>query len=166
MGLTESTGYERKRLESWYWQSAGRLSAVLRAVAFLAQFVLLPISSIRKIAVAAVIVGLALAPLPVGSMHSELSQTFAEAADGLETASQFDLAHGHSHDDDAAEHRSDSHTPGHDAADHSHQFAFLLPAGGHQNGALLSCWSRLETGLPDPAHCHGLERPPRLPLSI
>lgn len=166
MGPRESTGYERSSPEVRFQLTAGFLDALSRVIAIFVQLVLLAVMRTRTLAVAAVVFGLALAPLPVGSMHAELLPVIVETADGYASDVQFDLTHGHSHDDDPVGHSSDSHTPAHDAADHSHQFASLLPVGGHQTCVLRSCWPSMQTRLPDPAHSHGLERPPRLPLSI
>jgi len=85
---------------------------------------------------------LVFAPMPGHSGHDVTALISVE-----------DTAHGHDHDH--------PHLPGHDAADHSHQFLFL-PDGLMQSAfAAANAWQLLAAVLPDPGIPTGLERPPR-----
>jgi hypothetical protein len=123
----------------------------------LCQLQILARSALRRLAVTAVAVGLVLAPLPPafalgvaeGPAHADL-----EAADP-----------GHSHDDGETHGPFNSHTHGHDPADHSHQYGFLSGEGNAWGFPPAQHWSSALSGRPDAVIDLGIERPPKHPMS-
>lgn len=115
----------------------------------------------RKLIASALTAGLLLAPLPAAFAHDGLDlavQASSTAPDGPE--------HGHSHVDDRDGDSPAGHAHnGHDAADHSHQFAFLAVSVGHGVLSLPQCWPSLWNGAPDQAAGFGIDRPPKRMMS-
>jgi hypothetical protein len=114
----------------------------------------------RKIAIAAVAAGLVLAPLPLASPHHALSVAAAESI------AQEPADHGHSHEDDESGEKPAGHLNGHDPADHSHQFAFFPGSGSHWGLPVAKRWPASFSGPTDPGTAFGIDRPPKLSLSL
>jgi len=116
----------------------------------------------RRLIASAVTAGLLLAPLPAAFAHDGLELALlasVSAQDGPE--------HGHSHDDDGYGDNPAGHAHnGHDAADHSHQFAFLAVSVSHRVLSLPQCWPSLRNGTPDQAARCGIDRPPKRMMSL
>ena len=102
----------------------------------------------RSLALLLIAGALVFAPMPGHQGHGVMAHVSVEEA-----------AHGHAHGDDL-EH-SHPHLPGHDAADHSHQFLFMADSVTQSAYAAQSQWQFPANLMPDPGFASGLERPPK-----
>ncbi len=110
----------------------------------------------------AVVVSLALAPLPVApSSHDAAALIAAENALHAGLGEREMAGHGHSHEDGEGHERPAGHMHGHDPADHSHQLVFAAAEAGADQGARSQRWTPAMSHLADPGTAFGIDRPPK-----
>jgi hypothetical protein len=99
------------------------------------------------------VLSLAVAPRPVASAHERLA---------IEVSQIRDIAvHGHSHEDDDAHQGLTGHLPGHDSADHSHQFAHVSAAMTVVDFPMAKRWTLAFSAEGGKGADFGIERPPK-----
>ena len=139
------------------------MTAVLLSFVFaiIQQFQILVRPALSKIAAVVIAAGLVFAPLPAAfAFGSHEGTTHAALAE------QDAAERGHSHDDEEPHGPFTSHTHGHDPADHSHQYAFLSGGSGQWGLPPTLRWPSALSGRPDGALGFGIERPPKLTMSL
>jgi hypothetical protein len=164
--VAEKVRISRKRVTGWWNMSAGaRISSILPILEFLAASFSSLSMRLKQLSAIAVAAALVLVPLPVSPVHDPVDLAVAENVRHVALAEEF-TEHGHDHDDGTTEEQLPGHMHGHDPADHSHQLAHLPVASGHSALTLDRSWLAHMRDLPDLETAFGIDRPPKLALSL